>query len=158
MKKNDFLTKCRKLLILAFFFTFSAVMACEGQAIVGKWKFISTTMYFTPEGAADQGQASRINPVSSTADITSEFKSDHTYITITKMLNNQTITAIGGNWSLNGDQLTITVDPKYKPQPGVESSTLTISISGKTLIMSNHMMSNKMVSKMVTTAERIQGL
>ena len=26
--------------------------ACEGQTIVGKWKFISTTMYFTPEGAA----------------------------------------------------------------------------------------------------------
>jgi hypothetical protein len=77
-------------------------------------------------------------------------------MTITKMLNDPTITMIGGNWSLSGDQLTITVDPKYKPQPGVESSVLTISISGNTLTMSNHAMSNKMVSKMVTTAERIK--
>jgi hypothetical protein len=91
MKKNHFLTQYCKLLILVTFFTFIAITACEGQAIVGKWKFISTTMYFTPEGAAQQGQTSRINPVSSTANITSEFKSDHTYITITKMLNNPTI-------------------------------------------------------------------
>ena len=146
---------CCKLLMLAVFFAISATSPCEAQAIIGKWKFISTTMYFTPEGAAAQGQASRVNPVSSTANITSEFKSDHTYITITKMLNSPNITTIGGNWSISGDQLTITVDAKYKPQPGVESSVLTISISGNTLIMSNHSMSNKMVSKMVTTAERI---
>src|ERR1700733_204432 len=142
MKKNFFLTISFKLILLAAFFTFSATTACEGQAIVGKWKFISTTMYFTPEGAAAQGQPSRVNPVSSSATITSEFKSDHTYVTITKMSNDPTITTLGGNWSVRGDQLTITVDPKYKPQPGVESSTLTISISGNTLTMSNHSMTN----------------
>ena len=155
MKKNFFLTIGCKLIMLAAFFALLATTACEGQALVGKWKFISTTMYFTPEGASAQGQPSRVNPVSSTATITSEFKSDHTYITITKMLNNPNTTTIGGNWSVRGDQLTITVDPKYKPKPGVESSTLTISISGNTLTMSNHAMTNKMVSKMVTTAERI---
>ena len=56
MKKNFFLLMCCKLLMLSVFFALSTSMTCEGQPIVGKWKFVSTTLYFTPEGAAAQGQ------------------------------------------------------------------------------------------------------
>jgi hypothetical protein len=37
---------------------------------------------------------------------------------ITNIMNDPNVTSIGGSWKLSGDQLTITVDPKYKPQPG----------------------------------------
>jgi len=144
--------------------TFSGVFAivaattfttCQSQTIVGKWKMISSTSYFTAEGAARQGKTFLTNPLPSTASITTEFKSDHTYTTTTSTGSNPTPNTLGGNWSLTGDRLTITVDPKYKPSDELKSSTITVSITGNTMIMTNNIIPNAMVSKMTTKAERI---
>jgi Lipocalin-like domain len=143
------------IFVVTAFVSINAFNRCEAQSIVGKWKMVSTTSYFTAEGAAKQGKTSYVNPVPSTASVVSDFKSDHTYLTTTSSATSATPTVLGGTWSLNGDKLTITVDSKYKPRKGVESSTVTISINGNSLIMTNNIEDNKMVSKMTTTAERI---
>ena len=133
----------------------TAFTYCQAQSIVGKWKMVSTTSYFTAEGAAKQGKDTYTNAVPSTASIISEFKPDHTYLTTTSSASSPTPHMLGGNWSLTGDRLTITVDPKYKPGKELESSTITISITGNTMIMTNNIIANPMVSKMTTKAERI---
>ena len=136
-------------------FVSTAFNTCHSQSIIGKWKMISTTSYFTAEGATKQGKSIYTNPVPSNASIISEFKSDHTYTTTTTTGANPTSNILGGNWSLTGDRLTITVDPKYKPSKELESSTITISINGNTMIMTNNIIPNAIVSKMTTKAERI---
>ena len=133
----------------------TAFTTCQSQTIVGKWKMISSTSYFTAEGAARQGKSFLTNPVPSTTSISTEFKSDDAYTTTTSTATNPTPNTIGGNWSLTGDRLTITVDPKYKPSDELKSSTITISITGNTMIMTNNIIPNTMVSKMTTKAERI---
>ena len=141
-------------LVIAFSAS-SAFTCCQAQSIVGKWKMVSTTSYFTAEGTAKQGKETYTNAVPSTASIISEFKPDHTYLTTTSSESSPTPHILAGNWSLTGDRLTITVDPKYKPGKELESSTITISITGNTMIMTNNIIANPMVSKMTTKAERI---
>ena len=51
--------------------------------------------------------------------------------------------------------MTITIDPKYKPGKELESSTISVTITGNTMIMTNNIVPNPMVSKMTTKAERI---
>ena len=150
------MTQVYKIIFVATaFISINAFNPCAAQSIVGKWKMVSTTSYFTAEGAAKQGKTSYVNPVPSTASIISDFKSDHTYLTTTSSATSPTPSILGGTWSLNGDRLTITVDPKYKPRKGVESSTVTISINGNSMIITHNIENNNMVSKMTTTAERI---
>ena len=143
------------------FFILSCIVSvgfnrCEGQSIVGKWKMVSTTTYFTADGAAKQGgKTSIVNPVPASASIISEFKSDHTYLTTTSSSTSPTPSTMGGTWTVSNDKLTITVDPKYHPQKGVELSTVIISITGNTLMITKHIEENNIVAKMVTNAERI---
>jgi hypothetical protein len=144
------------MLFIVTCFVAAAVNRCAGQDIVGKWKMVSTTTYFTSEGAAKQGgKTSVINPVPASASIISEFKSDHTYLTTTSSAASPTPSTLGGTWSLSDNKLTVTVDPKYHPRKGVESSTTIISITGNTLMMTKHIEENNIVAKMVTNAERI---
>ena len=156
MKKiNCFSALCRILLIAVCFIS-AGLNRCEAQAIVGKWKMVSTTTFFTAEGAAKQGgKTSVLNPVPASASIISEFKSDHTYLTTTSSSTSPTPSTLGGTWSLSDNKLTITVDPKYHPAKGVELSTVTISITGNTLMITRHIEENNIVAKMVTNAERI---
>ena len=128
---------------------------CYSQTIVGKWKMISSTSYFTAEGAAKQGKTFLTHSIPATESIISEFKSDHTYITTTTSSAGATPDILSGNWSLTGEELTITIDPKYKPSKELQSSTINISIKGNTMIMTNNIVPNAMVSKMTTMAERI---
>lgn len=156
MKKISWLSPLYKMLFIVACFTSAGFNRCEGQALVGKWKMVSTTTYFTANGAAKQGgKTSVVNPVPASASIISEFKTDHTYLTTTSSAISPTPSTLGGTWSLSGDQLTVTVDAKYHPRKGVESSTTIISISGNTLMITKHIEENDIVAKVVTNAERI---
>src|SRR5664279_1606607 len=139
MKKISWLAPFGKLLFILCFFVSAGFTRCEGQAIVGKWKMVSTTTYFTPEAAAKQGgKMIVVNPVPASASIISEFKSDHTYLTTTSSATSPAPSTLGGTWSISGDKLTVTVDPKYHPGKGVESSTTVISITGNVLMITKH--------------------
>ena len=155
-KKINWLSMSYKTLFIALCFISAGLNRCVGQTIVGKWKMVSTTTYFTAEGSAKQGgKTSIVNPVPASASIISEFKSDHTYLTTTSSATSPTPSTMGGTWSLSDNKLTVTVDSKYHPAKGVESSTVTISITGNTLMITKHIEENNIVSKMVTNAERI---
>jgi hypothetical protein len=128
---------------------------CDAQAIIGKWKIISTTILFTPEGAAKQGQQSRVSPVAGSVSIIAEFKGDHTYIKTSTEKNNPKINILEGTWNLTGDQLTIIIDPKYNPEKGHESMTQNLLITGNSMSVTQNETNNKMVSKVIVNFQRI---
>jgi hypothetical protein len=133
----------------------SAYNVCEGQSIVGKWKIISNTFYYTAEGAVKQGQAEHVNLLPTSASVISEFKSDHTFTKTTHIDESSAPSFLNGTWTLAGDKLTMTVDPKYNPKKGHESMSLSIKITGNSMIMTDTEHISKMISKMDTNAERI---
>ena len=156
MKKISWFAVTGKMLFIISCMISAGFSRCEGQSLVGKWKMVSTTTYFTADGASKQGgKTSVVNPVPASASIISEFKSDHTYLTTTSSATSPTPSTLGGTWSISGDKLTVTVDPKYHPRKGVESSTTVISITGNTLMITKHIEENNIVAKIVTNAERI---
>ena len=117
---------------------------------------ISTTTYFTAEGSAKQGGKTNIvNPVPPNSSTISEFKSDHSYLTTTSSASSHSSSTLGGTWSLSDDRLTVTVDAKYHPAKGLESSTVTILITANEMMITKNIEKNPIVTKMVTRAERI---
>ena len=156
MKKMNWPAPHSKTFLIISFMLIAGFNQCVAQALVGKWKMVSTTTYFTAAGAARQGgKTSVVNPLPASASIISDFKADHTYLTTTSSESSTTPSVLGGTWSLSDNTLTVTVDPKYHPRKGVESSSATISISGNTMMITKPIQANDIVTKMVTNAERI---
>ncbi len=153
ISKAAFILKA--LVFFALLTALSAKNVCEGQSIVGKWKIISNTFYYTAEGEAKQGQAKQVNLLPTSASVISEFKSDHTFSKTTHTDESSAPSFLTGTWTLTGDKLTMTVDPKYNPKKGHESMSLSIKITGNSLIMNDTEHINKMISQMDTNAERI---
>jgi len=154
-KKSKAAFVFKSLVFFALVTGLTANNVCEGQSIVGKWKMISNTFYYTAEGATKQGQAKQVNLLPTSASVISEFKSDHTFTKTTHMDESSAPSLLNGTWTLAGDKLTVTVDPKYNPKKGHESMNLSIKITGNSMIMTDTEHSNNMISKMDTNAERI---
>ena len=156
MKKiSNTVFKFKTLVFFMLVTGLSASNICEGQSIVGKWKIISNIFYYTAEGTAKQGQAEQVNLLPKSASVISEFKSDHTFTKTTHTDESSAPSFLNGTWAMAGDKLTLTVDPKYNPKKGHESMTMSIKITGNSMIMTDTEHTNKMISKMDTNAERI---
>jgi len=82
----------------------SAKNVCEGQSIVGKWKIISNTFFYTAEGAVTQGRAEQVNLLPTSASVISEFKSDHTFTKTTHIDESSAPSFLNGTYQQNDQQ------------------------------------------------------
>ncbi len=141
------------LLIISFItIGFASFTKCTAQSIVGKWKAVSEKKFYTEKGAKMMGkpmEGESEKPGYSSI----EYKADHTFIQNFSGPNNSEVTAMMGTWSLTGDQLKITLEPKYNPKK--IAAVNTISINGNTLITTVVTPASSLVNKMITTSTRM---
>jgi hypothetical protein len=82
-----------------------------------------------------------------------EYKPDHSFIMTFSAPNDPEVTTMKGTWSLTGDQLKTTLEPKYNPQK--MTTTATVSINGNTMITTAVMPAPSRIIKTISTATRM---
>jgi hypothetical protein len=156
MKSNFFLFNLRVVFIAGFLILgLTCSTKCNAQSIVGRWKCISNTIYYTTEGSTKSGTKVQVNSLAEMGVVIIEFNSGHHFRKTSSVINDPTVNTLEGTWTLSGDQLSLTTDPKYHPIKGHESKTSSIVISGNTIVMTENLPLNKMVSKMETKLQKM---
>ena len=141
------------LLIICITTGFAAFTKCDAQSIVGKWNGVSVKNYFSAEYAKVAGKSMEEKTVKEAGNSAIEYKSDHTFIITFSALNDPEVTTMKGTWSLTGDQLKTTLEPKYNPQK--MTTTATVSINGNTMITTAVMPAPSRIIKTISTSTRM---
>jgi hypothetical protein len=153
--KSIFTAFTLKAIVIIAFITvgFSSFTKCDAQSIVGKWNGVSVKNYFSAEYAKVAGKSMEEKTVKEAGNSAVEYKSDHSFIMTFSAPNDPEITTMKGTWSLTGDQLKTTLEPKYNPQK--MTTTATVSISGNTMITTAVMPATSRIIKTISTATRM---
>ena len=141
------------IVITCFIVGFASFTKCDAQSIVGKWNGVSVKNYFSPEYAKVAGKSMEEKTVKETGNSAIEYKPDHTFIMTFSALNDPDVTTMKGTWSLTGDQLKLTLEPKYNPQK--MTTTATVSITGNTMVTTAVMPAPSRISKTISTSTRM---
>ncbi len=141
------------LVIICIIVGFDGYNKCDAQSILGKWNGVSVKNYFSTEYAKVAGKSMEEKTVKEVGNSSIEYKSDHTFIMTFSAPNNSEVTTIEGTWSLTGNQLKTTLEPKYNPQK--MTTTATVSISGNTMITTAEMPASSKIIKTISTAIRM---
>src|SRR5579859_2547624 len=110
---------------------FAAGSRCEAQSIVGKWKGVSVKNFYGDEFARRAGKSMEEKSAKEAGNSDIQYNPDHTFTMSFSAPNSSEITTMKGTWTLTGDQLKLTLEPRYNPQH--MTTTSTISIDGNTL-------------------------
>jgi len=141
------------LVIICIIVGFASFTKCDAQSIVGKWNGVSVKNYFSAEYAKVAGKSMEEKTVKEAGNSAIEYKSDHTFIMTFSALNDPEVTTMKGTWSLTGDQLKTTLEPKYNPQK--MTTTATVSINGNTMVTTAVMPAPSRISKTISTSTRM---
>ena len=136
--KSDIISKA--FLLIASLTGFGAMMHCDAQSIIGKWKQISGKMYCTADAVkSSHGHLQEVMEMPK-ADVVDEFKSDHTLTeTIT---TGATKTSNSGTWTMAGKTVTISITG-HPPMSGIVSDTDNTLIYTVDMLKSEHMQVSK---------------
>jgi hypothetical protein len=149
---KDFIIKAL-LIISGITFGFAGFNNCDAQSIVGKWNGVSVKNYFSAEYAKVSGKSMEEKTVKEAGYSAIEYKPDHTFIMTFSAPNDPEVTTMKGTWSLTGDQLKTTLEPKYNPQK--MTTTATVSINGNTMITTAVMPAPSRIIKTISTGTRM---
>jgi hypothetical protein len=132
---------------------FAGFIKCDAQVIVGKWNGVSVKNYFSAEYAKVAGKSMEEKTAKEAGSSAIEYKSDHTFIMTFSAPNDPEVTTIKGTWSLTGDQLKSTLEPKYNPQK--KTTIATVSINGNTMVTTAVIPAPSRISKTISTGTRM---
>ena len=132
---------------------FAGFTKCEAQSIVGKWKGVSSKTYYSAEYAKEVGKPMIEQFAKETGNSEIEFKSDQTFITTFLEPNNPQVTTMKGTWSFSGDQLKLTLEPKYNPRK--TTTTATVSMNGNTMVTTALFPAPARMIKIISTSTRM---
>jgi len=126
----------KTILLTSCLIGLTAMMRCDAQSIVGKWKQVSGKMYCTPDAVKNShGHLQDVMDMPK-VDAVDEFKSDHTLTeTIT---TGATKTSNTGTWTMTGKTVTITITG-HPPMSGIVSDTDNTLIYTVDMPKSEHM-------------------
>ena len=141
------------LVISCIIVGFAGFTKCDAQSIVGKWNGVSVKNYFSAEYAKVASKSMEEKTTKEAGNSTIEYKPDHTFIMTFSAPNSTEVTTMKGTWSLTGDQLKTTLEPKYNPRK--MTTTATISIIGNTLVTTAVMPAPSRISKTISTSKRM---
>ena len=153
MKKTSFYSFKSLVVTINIIVGFAGFTKCEAQSIVGKWNGVSVKNYFSVEYAKVAGKSMEEKSVKDAGNSAIEYKPDHTFIMTFSAPNDPEVTTMKGTWSLTGDQLKITLEPKYNPQK--MTTTATVSINGNTMITTAVMPAPSRITKTISTSKRM---
>ena len=140
------------LLITCILVCFAGFTKCDAQSIVGKWNGVSVKNYFSAEYAKVAGKSMEEKTMKEAGNSAIEYKPDNTFILTFSAPNDPEVTIMKGTWSLTGDQLKITFEPKYHPQK--QTTTATVSFSGNTMITTAVIPAPSRIIKTISTSKR----
>jgi hypothetical protein len=126
---------------------------CYAQSIIGKWNGVSVKNYFSAEYAKVKGKPMEEKSAKETGSSTIEYKADHTFIMTFSDLQSPEIITMQGTWSLAGDQLRSTLEPKYNPRNITTNAVVTIS--GNTIVTTAIIPPPSRISKTIATGTRM---
>lgn len=144
-----------RLLPLLIFLGSTSIISCKAQTVEGKWKGMSYTYYYSKEGAVKYGKLSQTVSLADMGTVIIEYKSDHTFITTNQVITSTVINTMKGGWRVQGDQLTITVEPASHTVKGHESKTSTIILSLNKMIIVDNSPPGNPITKMETTYQKM---
>jgi hypothetical protein len=139
--------------LLVFMIGFAGLTKCDAQSIVGKWNGVSVKNYFSAEYAKVAGKSMEEKTMKEAGNSAIEYKPDHTFILTFSAPNEPEVTIMKGTWSLTGDQLKITFEPKFNPQK--KTTTATVSINGNTMVTTAVMPAPSRIVKTISTSTRM---
>jgi len=141
------------LIIICAIIGFAGSTKCNAQSIVGKWNGVSVKNYFSTEYVKVAGKSMEEKTMKEVGNSAIEYKPDHTLILTFSAPNNPEVMTMKGTWSLTGDQLKTTLEPKYNPQK--MTTTATVSINGNTMITTVVMPAPSRIIKTISTSTRM---
>jgi len=156
MKYNSFAQRVfifRIAFLLACIFSATAIISCNAQAIVGKWKGGSSKIYYSPEYAKEKGKSMEEMTPEQLGNYVYEFKPDHSFIETLTQQGGSKVTTMNGTWNLTGDNMQITLEPKFNPQKATSSST--VFISGNTMVSTSILPTGSRIVKMISTSTKM---
>jgi hypothetical protein len=104
------------LVFTLFIIVFPAFTKCDAQSIVGKWKGVSVKNYYGAEYAKQIGKPMEEKSAKEVGNSEVSFLTDHNFVLTFSAPNSADVTLMKGTWSATGDQLKLTLEPKYNPQ------------------------------------------
>lgn len=153
MKLNSMFTSFTSKAFLIIIVGFAIFTTGRAQSIVGKLKGVSVKNFYSAEYANQIGKPMEEKFPKDVGHSDIEFKSDHTFIINFSAVNNPEVTTMKGTWSLTGDQLKSTFEPKYNPLK--KTTTATVSINGNTLVTTAVIPSPSRIIKTISTSTRM---
>lgn len=133
-------------------FGFLPFSKCSAQAIVGKWKGVSVKNYYSAEYAKETGKSMEERTAKETGNSGIEFKTDHTFIVTYSELNDPKVNTMNGVWSLTGNELRLTLEPKFNPRK--TSTSGIVSVVGNTMVTTVIFAAPSRITKMISTSTR----
>jgi hypothetical protein len=153
MKIKSMFTAFTLKALLVFIIGFAGFTKCDAQSIVGKWNGVSVKNYFSDEYAKVAGKSMEEKTMKEAGSSAIEYKQDNTFILTFSAPNDPEVTIMKGTWSLTGDQLKITFEPRFNPQK--KTTTATISIIGNTMITTAVIPAPSRIVKTISTSTRM---
>jgi hypothetical protein len=126
---------------------------CDAQSIVGKWKGVSVKNYYSPEYAKQIGKSMDEKTAKDVGNSEITYNVDHTFIMNISTPNSAEVMIMNGRWESTGDQLKLTLEPKYNPQK--MTTTANYIIHGNTIEITSIMAPPSRIAKSVAIGIRI---
>jgi hypothetical protein len=146
--------KIKQLIIFSCLILGSAAFThCYAQSIVGKWKGVSVKNYFSEAFAKQAGKPMEEKFAKDAGNSDIEYRQDHIFILNFSAPNSSEVTTMKGEWSLTGDQLKLTLEPKYNPRR--TTTTSTVSINGTTMVTTAVISPPARIIKTISIGERM---
>ena len=143
----------RTLFLLPCIFSSMAFIPCNAQAIVGKWKGGSAKIYYSTEYAKEKGKSMEEMTAAEMGNYEFEFKSDHRFIETLTPPGDSKLVTMNGIWNLTGNDLQLTLEPKFNPLNKTTSET--VSFSGNTIVNTSILPAGSRITKMISTSSKM---
>jgi len=131
----------------------AAYTTCDAQSVVGKWKGVSVTNYYSDAYAKQVGKSMEEKSAKETGYSEIDYNADHSFKMIFYTSNSSEATIMNGTWAVNGDQLTFTLDPQFNPKK--TSSVATFTIHGDTMVTTAVIAPPSRIIKTISTGTRM---
>jgi filamentous hemagglutinin family protein len=131
----------------------TAFTTCDAQSIVGKWKGVSVTNYYSDDYAKQMGKSMEEKLAKETGNSEIDYNADHSFKMIFYETNSSEATIMKGTWSVAGDQLKLTLESQFNPKG--TSTNAHFTINGNTMVTTAVIAPPARIIKTVSTSTRL---
>jgi hypothetical protein len=126
---------------------------CSAQTIVGKWKGVSVKNYYSVEYSKQTGRSMEEKFAKDVGNSEINYLADHSFIMTFSAAGSTDMTVMKGTWDVAGDQLKLTLEPRFNPRR--TTTMATFSVNGNTMVTTAVIAPPSRIIKTVTTGTRL---